>query len=537
MELPALVLPRPIDFSGIGNALDDRYKFQLEQARANHLARQDDIALQNEMLKLKAARTAEANTAASKAAVKSALSNSVVGLPGEAAGPYMPSVQRATNALALQGRTTEANTLSNFLEQQAKQDTQRNLANKAAGEVDELTLKNEASMSAQAKDAIDMVTSPDQLREMVVRLHAPDSKLASFFERNGITADRAIAEYDRMVASGMPFEQIRQMMSMGAAKTATHLADLAQKEAQTYQANAAGNKSMGELDIAQGRAPVDIAQIQSQTRQNDAAAAKATGDLELAQQKQTWEQRHPGYELKETAQGWVAINKNNPNDVTLIKLGNEPAMPKPSGLISDLAKLIQEQAALPDGSPLRQQYADAIAKLTGGVTPGKTEDAILATEDAVGQIDKLLKHPGFSEAVGASFGTSYIPGTDAQGAIALHDQVTGTAFLNAYNSLRGTGSITEIEGQKATAAKARMNRNTSEKDYIEAATEFKNILLRGVEREKARLKTGGTSPAPDATAKTETAPNTNSKGWVLHTDAKGNKAYVSPDGKQFEEVK
>jgi hypothetical protein len=32
-------------------------------------------------------------------------------------------------------------------------------------------------------------------------------------------------------------------------------------------------------------------------------------------------------------------------------------------------------------------------------------------------------------------------------------------------------------------------------------------------------------------------PTTNSKGWVLHTDAKGNKAYVSPDGKSFEEAK
>jgi hypothetical protein len=32
-------------------------------------------------------------------------------------------------------------------------------------------------------------------------------------------------------------------------------------------------------------------------------------------------------------------------------------------------------------------------------------------------------------------------------------------------------------------------------------------------------------------------PLTNSKGWALHTDAKGNKAYVSPDGKQFEEAK
>lgn len=33
------------------------------------------------------------------------------------------------------------------------------------------------------------------------------------------------------------------------------------------------------------------------------------------------------------------------------------------------------------------------------------------------------------------------------------------------------------------------------------------------------------------------AGNTNAKGWVLHTDKNGNKAYVSPDGKQYEEVK
>lgn len=32
-------------------------------------------------------------------------------------------------------------------------------------------------------------------------------------------------------------------------------------------------------------------------------------------------------------------------------------------------------------------------------------------------------------------------------------------------------------------------------------------------------------------------PPTNAKGWKLHKDAKGNQAYVSPDGTQFEEVK
>jgi len=32
-------------------------------------------------------------------------------------------------------------------------------------------------------------------------------------------------------------------------------------------------------------------------------------------------------------------------------------------------------------------------------------------------------------------------------------------------------------------------------------------------------------------------PNTNAQGWALHVDGKGNKAYVSPDGAQFQEVK
>jgi hypothetical protein len=38
-------------------------------------------------------------------------------------------------------------------------------------------------------------------------------------------------------------------------------------------------------------------------------------------------------------------------------------------------------------------------------------------------------------------------------------------------------------------------------------------------------------PTPSAT------PTTNAKGWALHTDASGNRAYVSPDGKSYEEVK
>lgn len=41
----------------------------------------------------------------------------------------------------------------------------------------------------------------------------------------------------------------------------------------------------------------------------------------------------------------------------------------------------------------------------------------------------------------------------------------------------------------------------------------------------------------DAAPATANIPMQNGKGWTLHTDANGNRAYVSPDGKQFEEVK
>ena len=42
---------------------------------------------------------------------------------------------------------------------------------------------------------------------------------------------------------------------------------------------------------------------------------------------------------------------------------------------------------------------------------------------------------------------------------------------------------------------------------------------------------------PPLANKKANAPSTNSNGWVSHTDAKGNRAYVSPDGKQFQEIK
>lgn len=118
---------------------------------------------------------------------------------------------------------------------------------------------------------------------------------------------------------------------------------------------------------------------------------------------------------------------------------------------------------------------------------------------------KRPPHPGFEGVIGAGFpGVRFIPGTDAAAFDALLKQVEGKEFLQAYNSLRGTGSITEIEGQKATDALSRMKRSVKEEDFVAAAREFQAIVRRGIARADARaakLNGGGAAPAAGAAPK------------------------------------
>ena len=122
-------------------------------------------------------------------------------------------------------------------------------------------------------------------------------------------------------------------------------------------------------------------------------------------------------------------------------------------------------------------------------------------------IQKATKpHPGFSSYVGFSFlpGQRFVEGSDAASYEVRQKQIEGKAFLEAFNALKGGGSITEKEGEKATAAIMRMNKASSESEYIAAARELQDIMRRGVER--ARSKAGQTSPVVTPAASPAAAP-------------------------------
>lgn len=166
-----------------------------------------------------------------------------------------------------------------------------------------------------------------------------------------------------------------------------------------------------------------------------------------------------------------------------------------------------EAVMAPDGRPIVGAAADpalqgAIAGAKSGATTeakARTEarleapQAIAQGEEAIKLVDDLLKAPGFKQAVGGSrlLGIQKIPGTDAKDFDVRLDQLKGKQFLQAFESLKGGGQITEVEGKKATDAIARMDAASSEKEFTAAAKEFQGVIRQGIQRAKTK---GGVNP-------------------------------------------
>ncbi len=175
-----------------------------------------------------------------------------------------------------------------------------------------------------------------------------------------------------------------------------------------------------------------------------------------------------------------------------------------------------------DGDPAFQQQmataratGEAIAKndvaakqaLPGIITNAQTAldviDQMVGKQEVRDKNGKLIQaatkpHPGFENAVGATWvpGARFVPGTDAAGFQALQDQIEGTAFLSAFEALKGGGAISEKEGAKATAARLRMTLAQDEKEYVKAAREFQDIVRTGVQN--AQRKAGGATSSGGA---------------------------------------
>ena len=107
---------------------------------------------------------------------------------------------------------------------------------------------------------------------------------------------------------------------------------------------------------------------------------------------------------------------------------------------------------------------------------------------AARELRDLPNHAAFSSAVGFTWRpkAKLIDGTPEADFVAKVDQIMNGAFLDAFQALKGGGHITEIEGEKATRAKARLDTNLSEEGFKEAIQDYIEVIERGLEVQKQK---------------------------------------------------
>jgi hypothetical protein len=144
-----------------------------------------------------------------------------------------------------------------------------------------------------------------------------------------------------------------------------------------------------------------------------------------------------------------------------------------------------EQAAIDVLPKVIDTAAAALANIDAMIGSPERKDPVTGKV-----IPATRPHPGFTTVVGATMlpGARFVPGTSAADFQARFDQIKGSAFLQAYETLKGGGQITNIEGEKGTAALNRMSIAQSEREFIQAAREFQEVVQKGLERAQRRAQ-------------------------------------------------
>jgi hypothetical protein len=170
---------------------------------------------------------------------------------------------------------------------------------------------------------------------------------------------------------------------------------------------------------------------------------------------------------------------------------------------------MQAQAAgFKPGTPEYQEFMGtrgagliAGAKVLGeaAATAEAAAPADIATADrTLDYIKEVRDHPGRVMGTGASSVFNFIPGTSGRDFDNRTKQLTSGAFLTAIDEMRGMGSLSNTEGQTATAAITRLDTSTSEGEFLEALADYERIVTLGRKRALARQKAPADTPIAPA---------------------------------------
>lgn len=166
----------------------------------------------------------------------------------------------------------------------------------------------------------------------------------------------------------------------------------------------------------------------------------------------------------------------------------------------DLAKIQADaaKAAAEAAKPLSPEGKVAYDKDRGLVPPSAAGDPSVKAQSMLDAIDNVLNDKNRSRGTGVSSMFNWIPASGGRDFQAKVDQLKGKAFLEAFESLKGGGAITQVEGDKATAAIARLDVAQSEEAFEAAMKELRDVVRAGLARSRGGAGAGRPAGDPGA---------------------------------------
>lgn len=166
------------------------------------------------------------------------------------------------------------------------------------------------------------------------------------------------------------------------------------------------------------------------------------------------------------------------NRAPLVQIGGETPAWKPLGSTGQFYR------PGPDGMPQVMSAPGSPARAEIGEKLSTAQGAMDTVRQNIGVIDAMLTHPGRAAATGRSrMLMQHVPYGETRDFMAYEDQILGAAFLQAFETLKGGGQITEIEGRKATEAITRLQKGgMSEEGYERALRDLRDVMTAGLAR-------------------------------------------------------
>jgi len=192
-----------------------------------------------------------------------------------------------------------------------------------------------------------------------------------------------------------------------------------------------------------------------------------------------------------------------PPAVSVRDIGGAPSIVDPSRRLGGdtVTPLNTPQSEREAAAEMERARVTAREEATAGANARSDLPRIEGNAMEMNNLLNLLEQSNLGLIFGAASVLPVVPGTPQANAHAVWEQVQGKAFMEAFNTLKGGGQITEKEGEKATAAMTRLaNRRQSPESARRAIQELRDLVNGVVQRAQRRAAASGTiTRQPEAT--------------------------------------